>query len=349
MDKLLIITSGPTQLIYQLSTLELLNETTMKIEIIYNGLHRDSLDVFFQQLSVIKKFKYLGNINFDIIPKKSKNKTRLFNKYTAYLLNREVEKKFPTLKKYQFVEMLMMPVRVKVDSDITLLTYLKPKQVVLTADGVFDEFPKRNFVRSHYNYLDNILKRFPINKKVYSPNYLKIDISKIGSYKEISVKNEFQSILKIKLAKDFKQRYLNKNISCVIISQHFHLHEDISFEDDIAYYESIINYCLDKYDYSIIFKPHPRDTNKKIELLKLKFKNKIMIVDSKYQSLALEIFHKEFFKINTHFLTGNSSAPLFFKKTNKIFSVKSKKHLSSNLNDKIKLFSKKYGIKLIEV
>jgi hypothetical protein len=235
------------------------------------------------------------------------------------------------------------------ESDIILITYLKPRQVILTADGVFDNFPTRDFTQLEYSYLDSTLKKFPTNQEIYSPSYLKTDISKIGDYVEIKCDNIFNSVQNTELAKNFTRYYLDQKISCVILSQHFHIHEDISYDDDMNYYSSIIEYCLKKYDNQILFKPHPRDVEKKIFQLDKIFGDRIKIIAPTFQSLPIEVFGSYFESMSTVFFTGNSSAPLFYRDKNEVFSVMSNKYLSSQLNQKIQLFSDKYNTQLIDL
>ena len=63
-NRILIITSGGSQLITQLSTLniEVVNAENFEITIIYNGVYRKSLDVFFSEVANHYKYKYLINL-----------------------------------------------------------------------------------------------------------------------------------------------------------------------------------------------------------------------------------------------------------------------------------------------
>jgi hypothetical protein len=347
--RLLIVTTGSTQLLYQLACIENLKFDEFKIDVIYNGLYRKSLEIFFKQLSNAKNYNFVDTLNFQIYPFKSKFGHSWFNQVSKLKLNKLIKKNYGLLRQFRNYEVLLIPVRVKMESDIPLITYLNPDQIFLTADGVFDDFPTRDLSQNDYSYLDDTLKKFPIKRRIYSPSYLKTDIVKIGNYVEINCNDIFKSVEQIALAKNFRKSYLDQKISCVILSQHFHLHENISYEDDINYYSSLIEHCLKKYDNKILFKPHPRDTQQKIAQLDELFGNKINIISEVYQSLPIEVFYTYFGKMNTVFFTGNSSAILFFKDKNETFSIKSSKYFNNSLNEKIKLFSEKYNIELIDL
>jgi hypothetical protein len=351
-NKVLIITSGSTQLITQLSVLRKKDCNFNNIFLIYNGLFNESLDSFFNQIAEFYRFTYVGQILFNLNPIAfSKKEFILYlftnrNKKLFYL----IKKKFPILIRFRYPLILIIPVRVKMLADTMLLSYLKPKSILYVADGVIDILPKRRLNNWKYFYLKNHLNSFPIKEKIFSPYYLEKDINRIGSYHEVDTKIILNEVTKIDIAKKFKNLYLKDSISHVIISQHFHLHEGITLEKDILYYKQLIKYCLQNCgDSKVIFKAHPRDVREKIDILKVYADDRLIVVSDELKSLPIEVFYLYFNKINTIFITGNSSAPLYFRKSNKIISVCSKINLHESLNKRIVEFANRYDIEYIRL
>lgn len=350
--KSLLITSGSSQLITQLSVLKDKNIDLKNTFLIYMGLFSESLEIFFQQVAIKYGIIYVGQIQFDINPIPLSKR-----EFIRYLFLRKfdrlielVEHKFALLKDYKNFELLLIPVRVKVLVDIVLLYYLNPKSVIFVADGVIDMLPKRNLTNWKYIYLNNILNSLPLKSNIYSPNFLKRDIKKIGKYTEIDIEEVLTEVSNIGLALKFKEMYLDNPISYVIISQHYHLHEGISLESDILYYKKIINYALKQNKESkVLFKPHPRDVSEKIKNLEFFEASRLLVVNDELKSLPIEIFGKYFIEMNTVFLTGNSSAPLYFKESNDIISICSTENLHLALNDKIKDFADNNNISFINL
>jgi len=353
MSEILIITSGSSQLLTQIATLQLKKIETNDVSVLYNGLLRGSLETFFEQVSKTLGFNYVGQINFSINPEKAeRNQTAIsIIKKENKKLNKIIDKKFNILKKFKNYDLILIPVRVKVFSDIMLLNYLKPKKVIYTADGIVDELPKRNFKGLKFAYLKNHLKSLPIKDAIYSPEFLKKDIKELGVYKEVELKAVISNLSKINLVKGFKELYLKENVTYVIISQHYHLHENVSFENDLSYYKNMILKASNKLNKNsvILFKPHPRDLKEKInEIENFNLKN-LKVVSDEFQAVPIEFFETEFLKMKTIFLGGNSSATLFLKKTNKVISLFSEKYLSKELNGRIKTFAKKYEVNILEI
>ena len=351
-SKTLIITSGSSQLITQLSVLKKKNIDFNNVYVIYTGLYSDSLDVFFNQISNTYGFEYVGQIQFDIYPVKLSKKefinyffTKKFNRITS-----SIQDKFPLLKNYRNFNLLLIPVRVKVFEDTVLISYLKPKDIIFTADGVIDVLPKRDLKGWQYYYLKNTITRFPLLAKIYSPYFLNKDITSIGDFEDINIEDVLRETRKLELAQKFEKLYLKDSLSHVIISQHYHLHEGISLENDILYYKQIIDYAL-KYsgNSKVLFKPHPRDIKDKIKALQLEVNENVIVVNDELKSLPIEVFGEYFRENKTVFLTGNSSAPLYFKTTNNIISVCSIKYLHEALNERIKEFAHKYNIDFINL
>ena len=67
-SKTLIITSGSSQLITQLSVLKNKAIDVSNVYVLYTGLFSESLEVFFNQLSKVFGYNYVGHISFDIEP-----------------------------------------------------------------------------------------------------------------------------------------------------------------------------------------------------------------------------------------------------------------------------------------
>lgn len=350
--KILIITSGSSQLLTQLSVLKKRNIDFSNVCLIYTGLYGASLETFFNQLSYKYGFEYIGQIQFDVYPVKL-SKIEFFKFLLTKNFKRlesQIENRFPLLKKYRNYELVVVPVRVKVFEDTVLLSYLKPKEILYTADGVIDVLPPRNLNKLKYSYLKNTLTHFPLKSKVYSPNFLFKDISTIGNFEEVDIEKELKVVSEIELADKFNKLYLSQSISYVIISQHYHLHENISLENDILYYKQIIDYVLGLSGNSkVLFKPHPRDVTSKIETIQQIVNENVLVVSDELKSMPIEVFGNYFRENNTVFLTGNSSAPLYFKKSNNVIAICSEKHLHLTLNNRIKEFANKYNIDFINL
>lgn len=351
MKKNLIITSGSSQLILQLAVFRKQETKFNDLFVIYNGVYRSSLDIFFSQASKLFGFHYLGMITFNMEPKPLSRKQILKNLFFIkdnQILN--IEAIYPVLKDFKRVATLVTSVRVKVFSDIVLMSYLNPKKVLYTADGVIDFLPKRNFEKLRFLHLKGDLKRFPAKINIYAPYYLKNEVNRIGRYKEVSLNTVIKQAQGLKLVKEFKEKYLQKHVSYIVLSQHYHLHEKISFDADINYYANLIEYALKSSSHGVVmFKPHPRDIKEKVEFIQEKFKKRVLVVSDKFKSIPIEVF-SEFFKISkTVFLTGNSTAPLFFKNTNKIKVATCSAYLHNQLNERIKLFSQMHELEITEV
>ncbi|WP_313113853.1 polysialyltransferase family glycosyltransferase [Aequorivita sediminis] len=319
--------------------------------VLYNGVYRESLADFFKSCSVLYGFTYLKDINFDIQPR-SLSVYDLFKKlvFNRCEIDKQIEDRFPILLSLRKIDVLITSIRVKMFSDIVLLSFLNPKRVVYTADGVIDFFPKRDFKRFNYLYLREYLKRFPIKEIVYSPFYLKNDVERIGVYKKIDCTPVFKEMLKLNLAKEFEYTFLKGKVGGVILSQHYHLHEGIAFEDDVNYYFQMIEFALKQDSEGVIlFKPHPRDLNEKIERIKMFNNSRVLVVDDKFKALPIEVFSSYFKNDNTLFLTGNSSAPLYFKNTNRVISISSTIYLHKALRMRIQNFAHNYNIDYVEL
>ncbi|KJD35933.1 hypothetical protein PW52_09445 [Tamlana sedimentorum] len=346
-SKTLIITSGSSQLITQISVLRNIKSDFSRVYLLYIGVFSESLEVFFKQMSKEFSFIYIGQIHFNINPIMLSKKEFIPYFFTGNFkrLFNLIDKNFSLLKDYKNFDLVLIPVRVKMMVDTVLLSYLKPKKTIFIADGVVDILPKRNLKGWYYYYLKNTITSFPIRTHIYSPYFLKRDIQKIGIYQEVEIDEILIETNKIELSKRFEQMYLRDSISHVILSQHYHLHEGIEFENDISYYKRIIKYALQNCENSkVLFKPHPRDVKSKIENLQLIDDSKLLVVKDEYKSLPIELFGKQFKEMRTVFLTGNSSAPLYFNKSNSIISVCSEKYLHKGLNNRIKEFAKNYTV-----
>jgi hypothetical protein len=351
-SKTLIITSGSSQLITQLSVLKNKTLNFSNVYVLYIGIFSESLEVFFRQMSKEFGFSYVGQISFDINPIMISKKELIFYLFTRKFnrLFNLVDNKFSLLKDYKNFDLILIPVRVKMVVDTVLLSYLKAKTIIYVADGVIDILPKRDLKKWYYYYLKNTIINFPLLANIYSPYFLKEDIKKIGVYNEIDIEEVLTETNRIDLSLKFKQLYLKDSISHVILSQHYHLHEGIELENDISYYKQIVEYALQNCGNSkVLFKPHPRDVKEKIENLQLIKDDRLLVVNDELKSLPIELFGKQFKEMRTVFLTGNSSAPLYFNKTNNIISVCSEKNLHKALNNRIKEFAKNYKIEYLNL
>ncbi|KAF2081171.1 polysialyltransferase family glycosyltransferase [Flavobacterium sharifuzzamanii] len=352
-NKISIITSGGSQLIIQLATLKSeVKIVDQRIIILYNGVFRESLDQFFKEVAIFYNCEYIGQINFDFLPEQTSIKKLLkeFMKKRRYSFDKEIINRFPILKSLHKADLLIIPIRVKMFSDIVLLSFLKPKKILYSIDGVIDVLPERSFGKFRFPYLKNYLKKLPINSSVFSPSYLIKDANRIGVYKEIDLKNTIIELSSLPLITSFKNKYLVENVNYVIFSQHYSLSEDVLFDNEIEYYKRIILWiCYLNKDNKILFKPHPRDTKQKIESIKNLNIGNLVVIEEYFQAVPIEFFIEEFNKMNSVFITGNSSAPLCFENNDKIISIFSKQLLSENLNSKIVEFAQSNNLKLSEI
>lgn len=350
-NKILIVTSGGSQLITQLAVLKNhLNNYENDVFIIYNGVFRESLEQFFIEVATFYKYKYLGQINFDINPSQFEIRNLLTdlisNKFQK--LNNFIANKFNILKENRNSDLLIVPVRVKMFSDIVLLSFLKPKKVIYIVDGVVDVFPKRNFNKFKFLYLKGYLKKLPLKSEVFSPSYLKNDCNKIGLYKEVDIFKVAKELSGLKIIDDFKNKFLSTQIDYIIFSQHYSLSEKVTLDNEIEFYKRIIeNICGLKC--KVLFKPHPRDTEEKIEAIRKSEIGNLLVIDEYFQGVPVELLIDELTTMDPVFITGNSSAPLCFEKNNRIISVFSNELLSVDLNSKIIEFASLNKLKLIEI
>jgi len=353
LEKALIISTGTSQLIYQLSALTTIHNKNYKLSVVYLGVNRKSIDEFYKETSKKIGFKYLGQFNFNKPISKVNSVTRLlyYIRFRRSYLKTKLSSLPDNLITYVGCSNIIIPVRVKVHSDILLLSLLKPKNLILVADGVVDKFEERDYSGYAYNYLDSTLKALPIkNKPIYTPLHLINDIKKIGMPKQIKIESTLSKIYQLNLVKNFKKQYLTNQITHVILSQHYHLHENISFDDDMDYFKGMIDLILNNDDKSLIlFKAHPRDLTKKIKEIEMLNLKRIIVVDDQYKSVPIEVCYKEFIKMKTTFFTGNSSAPLYFKNTNPIYCITSEVLLPETLNNSIKDFAKRFNLRQLEL
>jgi hypothetical protein len=350
LSKVLIITSGGSQLLTQLSVLKKeYNDQDIHVSIIYNGVYRESLNLFFYEVASFCGYDYLGQINFNIAPNETKFKARLIDFFRRKNSNFIITK-FPLLKNFQKVNLLSIPIRVKMFSDIVLLSFLKPSNIFYTVDGVVDELPLRKYSKFKYPYLKNYLRKIPVKEFVFSPNYLQKDADKVGKYKEISLNPVLQHLSNLLIVKEFKRKYLGDKVDYLIFSQHYSLNEEVVFKNEIEFYKrAICKICHLKKNVNILFKPHPRDTKDKIEAIKNLNIERLVIIEEFFQAVPVEFFIDEFVEMDSIFITGNSSAPLCFQKKDKIVSVFSNELLTIKLNAKINEFAISNELQLMEV
>lgn len=350
--KVLIITSGGSQLITQLAALAQLNLTEPIVHLLYNGVKRDSLNVLFQQIADHLGFFYIGQTNFDITPKKISyfSQLSIALQLIANPVYLTVTRKFPQLDKFKNADFIFVPLRVKMLSDIVLLSYLSGKKTIYSVDGVVDVKPLRSFDDIKYRYLHKYSGNFPLNELVFSPKYLQKETEKIGIFTEVNTWEVSESIKNIRLAKKFRQLYLDKDISHIIFSQHLSLSENVSPEYEIQFYQNIFNDLSNsKSKGTILFKPHPRDTKEKMDEIINLTNSDILIIEQEFQSIPIELFSNELSNMETLYITANSSAVLGFEKNDRIILYCSKKYLTIKLNRKIIDFSQKYNLITREV
>ncbi len=351
-NKILIVTSGGSQLLTQFSVLNtLINLDNYEINLLYNGVESEGVDRFFRIISRVLNLNYLGQILFDIKPFKVSKSDFIRNLFIRenITLNNRCSSNFPILKQYRHPDILSIPVRVKMISDMSLISYIKPKKKVFTVDGVVDILPERDFTGLRYWYLRGCLNILPNRDIIYSPNYLKEDTKRLGIYRMVDIKPLIRELSQISLVQNFKKKYFRIKRDFLIFSQHYSLSEDVRIQNEIEYYQRIINYCGQKKGSQILFKPHPRDTMYKIKMIGNLNIDNLTIVSRRDQGIPIEFFVDEINEMNTQLITGNSSAPFCFNRPEDIISVYSEELLSHSLNHKINSFAIKNNIKLIEV
>lgn len=351
-NDLLIVTSGSSQLITQISALQQLGLPVKGAKVIYNGVSRESLQDFFKQMAFDFEFEYIGDILFKFLPKPLNRKNRFTHGIglTSLPQEHEIFKVHPVLKPFKRVKRLVITVRVKIPEDVVLIGVLNPRAIIYTADGVVDHLPPRNFTAPSYSYLHKGLEQFPTNHNIYSPSFLKKDISNIGVYVNTDISDILNQMKTLPLVDSCYKKYFSQRVKGVIISQHFHLSEKVTFDNDINYYLSMGEFLktIDE-DGVIIFKPHPRDTAEKINILTQQFGKNFVVIEDVYQALPIELFEDSLKDSRAVFITGNSSAPLYFKDTNQVVTAYSKVFLSEELNEKIRIFSSNHDLTPIEL
>jgi hypothetical protein len=219
----IIFTSGGSQLLTQIAVLKAKNYKLKDFHLIYIGIYNTNLNAFFNEVSRFYNFLSYTHLEFNINPFevniKQVVKNILRNKRLFDFSS--IEKKFPQLVYFKNANTIIIPIRVKVFSDVLLMSYLNPKKTIFTIDGYVDLLPERKFKFSRYLYLNSELKDIPINNFVYSPDYLRNEAKKVGKYKEIKINDTISNFIKLDLVKDFEKLYLNRKIAYLFFSQHF--------------------------------------------------------------------------------------------------------------------------------
>ena len=223
--------------------------------------------------------------------------------------------------------------------DSVLLSYLLPNRVQYVADGVIDNIPYRNLKKHTPFILNRFLSKFPVNEKIYTPNHLVNDLKKVGKPHVIDLKTTLGEFSKIPLVVSYESWFLAEKPDAIIFSQHYSLTEDVSLDQEVNFYKAIGASLYRDGCKRILFKPHPRDLNEKIEVLKMRNDNLFIFQPQCFQGLPIEVLYNSIKKEEVICATGNSSAPLFFKSTNTVLTFSSKKYLSNELNLKISSFS----------
>jgi hypothetical protein len=316
-SKNLIITSGASQLLTQISALQFLGQDLSHFDIIYIGDQSERLSVVLAAISSKFELNFVGSIaNLKMLS--TLRQGRGFNFllsliFNAKRLRESVFLLYPKLRLYRN-SFIVIPVRHKMLSDVILLHALNPSKLLLTADGVVNIVAKRDFNSLRWYGVNTELNMIPSKNNIYAPFYLKDEVDKLGDFVEIP--NEiFKSIL----LKTSTQLYFEKAVlyfkttkfNAIVFSQHLSLTYVCSLDEEIKFYKKLVDDLISKNIFPILIKPHPREQNSKIVELKRRlstYNDKVYFLPLDWTAIPIEILTIS--KKIDNLVTLNSSAPL---------------------------------------
>lgn len=322
--KYVIITSGGSQLITQISTLKQLNLLKSGIEVYYIGVEYDTLTQVLKSICNTYSLNYKGRISDISIPKKYalkdyKRPKKLVKEFLrTTLINKQIEKENPELSQIKGCY-LIITFRHKILADALLINYIQPERILLTADGVIDQPFERNFNTIGWSKVKTPINTIPVQGKIYTPSYLADDTKKVGEveiipddiiedcFKELSVIDDFKSL---------KETVEKVGPKSIIFSQHLALNKNCTENEEVKYYADIVKTRIREQDFPVVVKLHPRDADTKIKALQETLNSlgsKAIVLSRKDSAIPIEIMY-EYIKNNAvGLITASSSAPLFIR------------------------------------
>jgi hypothetical protein len=273
-------------------------------------------------------YKKQKKINQDLI---KRSKTELFYKVNDF------KSIYTTLK--------IHPIQ-----DILISVFLKPSRISFISDGIYNSKPI---------YFDCLRKTFKDLRIKYelliSPCYLKQSFENNLTYITKESLNSTHRILqnnktfkgRINENNRFIRRIVKSGNTYMLLSQHLSLSKYISFEHEIIYYLSLIEKILRNSKSNLIIQAHPRDTDSKLDFIRLilKYKNyKNVYIIPRSFSLPIELINLS--EINSFYGTISTSlVEIKNKGYSNIFCVNSNVFRKKLRNELIK-FSKLYELNL---
>lgn len=244
------------------------------------------------------KFKYvksIGRINeyFQKL-RKIKKISLLFSKY---LWKREIKFIFPEM---QTIDYVIMPYRPYLSDYLLSNIFSKATKILYVSDGYLidhniDFIPSMKFKYTRFNNKYQYINYNPI----YCFKGLEFRLNHFGNARLLSEKTFNKVLDGFKTNDYFIKNSLNYKIEAksnsLFILQNLFPRFIASYEQEILLYSDIINEYLNT-NQNLFIKFHPRDTGKKIELMKDYFKdykNVIFIEQNTFGTLPLEIIINE--------------------------------------------------------
>ena len=356
MSDTLIITGGGSQLLTQITTLKHLDIPTSGADVYYIGLPSGSLDTCMSQICQQFEMKYHGHLvtppNYPGISFRTliENLLKLnFSLKPSRLIWKIITRRFLHLRKISG-KTVLINVRHKCIEDIFLLTALKPKQCLLTADGLVHNLEKRNFSGFRWIGVDNTLAQFPLTTLIYTPEYLARETQKLGNagiLSDKSLTDTFDKAANIDLYNTLEKKVLNETTppQAIIFSQHLSLMEVCTEAEEIAFYEKLTERLLHETGGPVMFKPHPRDSRDKIEFFINHFKNKnVICLTPEQAALPIELCYRKLHSSKPLLATCSSSAPLALNPDLSDIRTYSSAQFSSKFQNEIREFSQSFKL-----
>ena len=346
LNRNLIITSGGSQLLYQIASLIDLNEDVSSYDLVYIGEEAERLEPILK--GIARAYFIKGFFTIKNIPWKSDfSNNSLLKRFALSFRKKEKFNKLfsgrlSSLRKYRG-QKVIIPVRHNMRGDALLLEVLRPSKTFLVIDGVINTLQKRNIKFNAIRSFSNILSKIPSNETIYAPIYLKKEAQLLGQFVAISDKVLREVFDKATRSIDLQPtiEYLKAiDIKSVIFSQHLALSNVCSLKEEVNYYLMIVKKLIDENSYPILFKAHPRDQSIKLEKIEngLKnFKKKVIFLSIDLEAIPSELLLYSF--NNLRLITANSSAPLSLTHLSESIFCYSTKAFSHSFIEDIKSFS----------
>lgn len=318
MSNNLIITSGASQLLTQITALRSNGYHLSQFDAIYIGDEQTRLSHVLIEICKSFRIEFITSIDNLENPTNYHGKRKSLN-YLKYLMNKssqlrkDIFVKSPVLENYQNM-IVSIPLRHKMIGDALLIHALSPKKLILTADGVVNEPRIRNLTGMEWWFMNNALAKVPANYKIYAPTYLKKEINKIGSYTGLPddlIKDSFSIAAKSDFFQIAKKTIEDQKFKTVLFSQHLSRSNFCNLDQEINFYISVIEEMIQTNKVPILIKTHPREETQKIEELRRsieKFDDHVFLMPDEWTAFPHELF--DISDSVTTYVTVNSSAPL---------------------------------------